>query len=347
MIRISRSFIQGVRAAQSAPDLHYYLQSAIKLEHSTIPPYLTALFSLKPGTNREIAALIRSIVIEEMLHMTIAANILIATGGRPQINTREFIPTYPGPLPMNIGSGLIVGIEAFSLELTKKVFMAIEEPEKPIPIAPPSLFAAAEPEYGTIGEFYDAVKQKIRDLGQSIFVQAAAPPQVIDNRWFPASDLFLITGPDTACQAIDIIKIEGEGTSTDPFQSGRDPAHYYKFGEIVNGRGIVQTPTGYAYDGPPIPFDAAGVWPLRPNCRITDFPEGSQARNRIERFANAYATLLNSLHLTCNGHPEQLQTAIGIMYDLRVFAVALMQTDIGNGQTAGPSFEYVQTQTGA
>ena len=36
------------------------------------------------------------------------------------------------------------------------------------------------------------------------------------------------------------------------------------------------------------------------------------------------------------------------MYDLRVQAVALMQTDIGgnSSQTVGPSFEYVDTQGG-
>jgi hypothetical protein len=47
---------------------------------------LPAMFSLKPCTNHEIAALIRSIVIQEMLCMTISANILITIAGRPQIN---------------------------------------------------------------------------------------------------------------------------------------------------------------------------------------------------------------------------------------------------------------------
>jgi hypothetical protein len=37
-----------------------------------------------------------------------------------------------------------------------------------------------------------------------------------------------------------------------------------------------------------------------------------------------------------------------MMYDLRVQAVALMQTDTGDGtgQTVGPSYEYVQVQGG-
>ncbi|HVK54526.1 MAG TPA: ferritin-like protein, partial [Burkholderiales bacterium] len=135
MIKLQRSIVHGINAATKKEDLHEYLQNAVMLEHSTIPPYLTAMFSLKPGVNDMIANMIRSIVVEEMLHMTIVANILIAIGGHPQINTRGFVPKYPGPLPMSIGGAdFTVGIEAFSKELVQNTFMKIEEPEEPIPI---------------------------------------------------------------------------------------------------------------------------------------------------------------------------------------------------------------------
>ena len=42
-------------------DLRVALANAIKLEFSTIPPYLTALYTIKQGTNNEIASLIRGI----------------------------------------------------------------------------------------------------------------------------------------------------------------------------------------------------------------------------------------------------------------------------------------------
>jgi hypothetical protein len=350
VIKLDPGIIRGIQSAQTAEDLHKYLRNSVKLEHSTIPPYLTAMLSLKPGTNEEIAGLIRSVVVQEMLHMTIAANILIAIGGNPQINTKAFVPDYPGPLPMNIESGLIVGIEAFSIPVVENVFMAIEEPEVPIPVKPPSLLAmeAAEPEYATIGEFYDAMKEQICKLGQPIFVRTTAPPQVVSSRWFPPQKLFVIEGPASACRAIDVIKIEGEGTSTLPYESPDDPAHYYKFGEIAAGRHVIQTPTGFAYDGMPILFDPSGVWPLRPNCKIADFAVGTQARTRIERFAYSYTSLLNALHEAFNGRPEKLDAAFGLMYDLRVEAVSLMQTDTGDGSglTVGPSFEYVDAPGG-
>jgi hypothetical protein len=350
MIRLDPGIISGIRSAQTAEDLHKYLRNAVKLEHSTIPPYLTAMFSLKAGTNESIARLIRSVVVQEMLHMTIASNILIAIGGNPEINTKAFVPDYPGPLPMNIGKGLIVGIEAFSIALVENVFMAIEEPEVPIPVKPPSLLAMAaeEPEYATIGEFYDAIKEQICKLGQSIFVHTTAPPQVVSSRWFPPEKLFTIEGPASACRAIDVIKIEGEGTTSVPYQSPDDPAHFYKFGEIAAGRRVIQTRAGFAYDGAPILFDPSGVWPLRPNCKIADFAVGTQARTRIERFAYSYTSLLNALHDAFNGHPEKLDAAFGLMYDLRVEAVSLMQTDTGDGSglTVGPSFEYVDALGG-
>lgn len=353
MIRLHKSVIEGIRAADTPAKLHRYLQNAIELEHSTIPPYLTAMLSLRAGRNRRIAELIRRIVIEEMLHMSIAANILIAIGGRPQINTPQFVPDYPGPLPMQIGDGLIVGIEAFSMPLVRNVFMAIEQPENEIPVR--ALTGAEdEPEYATIGQFYDAIQEQIRALGDSIFVQPTAPPQVVAPHWFPPDKLYPIVDVETACSAIDLIKIEGEGTSTSPFQSPGDPAHFYQFGSIVHGREIVRVPgqpgepDSYAYAGTAIPFDPDGIWPLLPNCKIADFEPGSQARVRIEQYAYSYSSLLNALHIAFNGAPEKLDAAIGLMYDLRVLAVALMQTvaDPKTGRTVGPSYEYVHVQGG-
>jgi hypothetical protein len=342
MIRLERGVVNAVRAAQDRTELYIWLQKAIELEHSTIPPYLTAMYSLKPGANDGIGRLIRSIVIEEMLHLTIAGNILIAIGGRPAINVPEFIPNYPGPLPMSIGGAdFVVGIEAFSKPLVENVFMKIEEPEHPIPVQ--VLVEEAVPDFATIGEFYEALKAKLAELvalGRPVFT-VGADQQVL--QWFPGAELFPIVDLASASRGIDIIVDQGEGTSTDPFQSPGDPAHYYKFGEILHGRTIVKTETGFAYAGDPIPFDPAGVYPMRPNPKISCFEPGSHARTRVAEFAYAYSSLLNVLHAAFNGAPDRINTALGLMYELRMIAVGLMQTPIdgGGGQTAGPSYEYV------
>ena len=143
MLKIEPAILEQVRSATKASDLYTHLQGAIELEHSTIPPYLTALYSIKKGANREAAAIIRSVVIEEMLHMTIAANTLNAIGGAPEINTSDFIPGYPGTLPMNIHAGFKVGLAPLSRDLISTVFMVIEEPEDPLhfPVHPLALEA--------------------------------------------------------------------------------------------------------------------------------------------------------------------------------------------------------------
>jgi len=89
-------------------DLRCMLQTAIRLEFSTLPPYLTAFFSIREGCNVEVQDLIRSVVLQEMLHMAQAANLLIALGGRPIINSRCFAPVYPGPLPGGVMPGLML-----------------------------------------------------------------------------------------------------------------------------------------------------------------------------------------------------------------------------------------------
>jgi hypothetical protein len=91
------------------------LQAAIELEMSTIPPYLYAAWSVDPGSQGAdpgappadpsgVQGIIKTIAIEEMLHMGIACNMLVSIGGHPQILTRA--PAYPARLPMNIHEGL-------------------------------------------------------------------------------------------------------------------------------------------------------------------------------------------------------------------------------------------------
>lgn len=65
------------------------------------PPYLTALYSIPPGTNSEAYHILRAVVVAEMLHLTLAANILnaacrtarrISTGGRFRLHGCDVNP---------------------------------------------------------------------------------------------------------------------------------------------------------------------------------------------------------------------------------------------------------------
>jgi hypothetical protein len=341
MLKIRRDIIEKVHAAKAGADLHEYLQGAIELEHATIPAYLQALYSIKHDKNTIIAGLLRSIVVEEMLHMAIAANVLNAIGGRPQINKPDFIPRYPGPLPMNIDDGLQVGLAPLSKPLLQKVFMEIEKPEHPQPY--PTRFAAAKAVgYATIGLFYAAIVEKLKELGDGIFT-GKRERQVVGDDWFPAGELFAICDVASAERAIGIIVRQGEGTSTDPLEPDGQPAHYYRFAEIFHGRRLVPDPTiaeKYSYSGAPIPFDETGIWNMVTDPKAESYAEGSTARAYAERFNRIYTNLLNGLHRTFDGEPTRLAQAIGGMYELRLAAEALIEIPAMGGQQAAPTFEY-------
>ena len=114
----------------SRETLHEYLAVALQLEHATIPPYTVALYSIKPGTNLDATNIIRVVAVEEMLHLTLAANILNATGGTPDLVRPDFVPNYPVPLPTG-EKDFEVGIAKFSQE-SVKTFLNIERPaDKP------------------------------------------------------------------------------------------------------------------------------------------------------------------------------------------------------------------------
>ncbi len=68
------------------------LQTAVELEWATIPPYLVAYYSLRPEKNREPASIIKSVFMQEMLHLVLAANILSAMGSGARLGAQN-IPT--------------------------------------------------------------------------------------------------------------------------------------------------------------------------------------------------------------------------------------------------------------
>ena len=100
-------------AIETREDLQQHLQWAIELEHSTLPPYLTALYSIKDGTNQEAVEIIHSVFIEEMLHLTLAANILNAVGGSPNLDYPGIMPSYPTFLAHS-NEAFQVGLSRFS-----------------------------------------------------------------------------------------------------------------------------------------------------------------------------------------------------------------------------------------
>lgn len=338
----------------SIESIRLRLQHAIKLEHATIPAYLTALYSLKPGTNQDVAQILQSIVIEEMTHMALAANVLNAVGGQPIINRPEFVPNYPSKLPEGIRPDVTLGLERLTLPLVKNTFMSLEAPHDPLDPArlkrarhDPHLLLA-DPgglhyewvEYkDTIGEFYRALEADIEALDEGAFVNDRA-------RQLDYAPVIVVTDRKSALEALRLIVDQGEGTDKDPFEKNTAvPAHFYRFEEIVRGRRLIRTPDGTArFDGDPVVFDQASVWPMIPNTKRADIEDGTQAADRLDAFNGAYWRLLNALHDTFNGDPKRFNAAMGLMYEVKATALRLVETPVPGargGVTMGPSFEYM------
>jgi hypothetical protein len=345
MIRLQRSMIAGLEGVAPDPQaVLTALQSAVELEHSTIPPYLYALYSLDADKNAEIAAILLSVVVEEMLHMTLASNVLNALGGSPVIDSPTFIPTYPGPLPGGVQSDLTVHLAPFSMTQLA-TFLQIEEPENPLEF--PTL---AVTDIITIGQFYTAISEAIAALGDGAFVD---PPR---NQVGPdlMDDSIVVTNVATAQQAIQLIIDQGEGTSTSPLAVvGGGYAHYYRYMQIQKGHLLIPTPNGgpdpddqYAYAGPAVPLDASGVYaaPTDPG----PYAPGSASAFANDNFNYTYTSLLSILHLLFNGQATQAQfnTAIGLMMSLKGQAKAMMSGIPNPALITGPTFQYQPVNPG-
>lgn len=113
MLAVKKIMQQGVHSPENLAELRRYLQAAVEIEHLTIPVYLTGMYTIKPESRREggnqyAYEAVQSVVLEEMLHMSLAANLLIAVGGEPEVAHPEFVPKYPSKLPMSADSQEII-----------------------------------------------------------------------------------------------------------------------------------------------------------------------------------------------------------------------------------------------
>jgi CDGSH-type Zn-finger protein len=335
-------------AIDTIESLRKHLQWAIEIEHATLPPYLCALYSIKAGHNREAVEVIHSVFMEEMLHMTLAANLLNAVGGSPRLDHPGILPSFPTVLPHSN--------KAFEVPLAKfspaalEVFLRIERPDEHVGLP-------EDDDFETIGQFYEAIEEALgrlcRELGEDAVFSGDPARQITDELYYGGSGRIIAVGSlESALAALAEIVEQGEGLQhkeiwdgdRDMFHPERgEVAHYFRFNELALGRryrpgDTPQTgPTGERFT---VDWDA--VHNMRANPRAGDYPEGSEIRARLDEFNRSYSGMLHLLHESFNGSPRLLAVATGLMYGLKAEAVRLMEMPTGDGETTvGPSFEYV------
>ncbi|HEV7474182.1 MAG TPA: ferritin-like protein [Pyrinomonadaceae bacterium] len=297
------------------------LQSAICLEFATVPVYLCGMWSIKKQDPSEPAyKAIHGIVMDEMFHMALACNMLTTIGGTPQLNTRDFVPKYPGPLPGGVRPSLRIALTGLTKDVLEHSYMQIE-----YPAGGPIEFFRGET-YPTIGEFYDAILEAFRQLPSA---------EITGTRQLTRGEkLFAIHTLADAEKAITRIKREGEGTSQSPFSTdfGPELAHYYKFGELWHGHKFVRNSAGrWNYDG-----DSLGLFPeVYPMAEV---PAGGYSESAD--FDAQFTNMLNHLQQAwATGKVEELTSAVSAMRQLDVPALKLIETPIAGGTgNYGPDF---------
>lgn len=333
--------------ADDPEDLARALQVAIELEHATIPPYLCALFSIRPGTNRHVEALLRSVVTQEMGHLVMAANLLVSLGGAPALGEPGFVPRYPGPVPGGLANGLTLRLRRLSIEQIRDVFLPIERPSVlSRMLGHDQTGGPTFREPHTIESLYEGIERSLTALAGNQRISFGNVDRQITN-WLGAERTDPILDLDTALNQLDLIVRQGAGTGPDdPTDAdgtdGGDAelAHYYRFTEIIEGRALVNDGARWAYDGDVIPLDEDGILPMVDDPEITKFEPGSRARFEAESFSNSYRALLAALHDAFNGRPARFDDALALMHNVAILGRRLAATPLadGSGENAGPVF---------
>lgn len=335
--------------------LCHHLYQAALVELSTIPLYLYAAYSIQtqgydqwaPGISAFRA--IRSVVIEEMLHLSLARNLLIAVGGWDLLSfyDRDVVPSYPTPMLHRVPE-LTLQLEPCSQSLTTTVFMPLELPEK----------AGAPPQphrYNTIGQFYDAIREGLLTLSNDPDLWTDNRPDLQYSATYWNQDgggsPIVVYDQTTALQAIDTIVEQGEGAKPDDELVPLDPvdpvlgltelSHYGKFKRIAEN------------------IDQIGdVWPVPLNPKAADFArecggDDAPVARLAVLFNASYSyvlALIDKLFTTSRTttNPGQVsprygleRTFIGSMNGLLYpIAALLVSQRLPNGMHAAPPFEF-------
>ena len=353
----------------SVDELCKHLHAALQLEHATIPLYLTALYSIQPGTNSVGYHIIRTVVVEEMLHLTLAANILNAVGGTPGLAHADFVPEFPTVLPDG-ETDFEVSRQRFSKEAVE-MFLRIERPARPSGDSArhirrkrtrqgllPAAHVADDHElhFYSIGEFYQDIGQALvslqkekRKQGEELFIGDPARQVTPEYYYSGGGHVIPVTDLESAQGAIRLISEQGEGIGGGIFDYEGELSHYYRFQQLILGRYYQPGDQPDHPSGGPVDVDWDAVYPVKTNARLTDYPEGSEVRAAAAAFNGCYKDFLALLAAALSGQPFLLIDAVGDMFRIKETACQLMRNPIDDagGVNAAPTFEMATPGTEA
>jgi hypothetical protein len=315
---------------------------------------LCALYSIVDRSTFA-ANLVRSVVVEEMLHMALVSNLMNAIGAEPSL-APEVLPLYPGYIPHHAAGGPYIQLQRLSPALARKVFMAIEKPEPDEPRTP-----AEGDRFRTIGQFYKAIENGVEtcvDHHPHLFENDRAGLQRSDTYFGGGGgELVVVHDLKTAKQALTEITEQGEGAPRQrpPLPGEERHAGADHYGTRPDGTygPIIGTPWELSHyrkfqqlaDGDvPVP----DTYPMQANP-ASERLEGP-ARGLAELFDGCYTLVVGALQRSFTT-PATDTNFFGLAFPVMQFvlprlATLLMQTPVERGgdpelgPTAGPAFVY-------
>jgi CDGSH-type Zn-finger protein/uncharacterized Fe-S cluster protein YjdI len=225
------------------------LAEAAEVEHCLMCSYLYAAFSLKQHAGEDLLpeelsavkrwrAEIVAVATEEMLHLALVNNLLIAIGSRPHYRHYNF-PAYAGQFPADVAVALL----PFDAE-TLDHFIYVERPsqasehdggtiEKPAysrDLMRTDLATDVPCDYETVGELYRTIAESISylaaELGEEgLFVGEKGAQLTAQDVFLPG--LCSIASEADALAALALIVEQGEGSVV-----CKETSHYARFRTI-------------------------------------------------------------------------------------------------------------------
>lgn len=353
----------GLHPIKDTNDLYTYLYAALQLEHATIPVYLTALYSIHPGTNIDAVQIIRVAAVEEMLHLTLSANILNAVGGKVDLTKPDFIPTFPTRLPDG-EKDFEINRYAFS----RKALDMFLQIERPASTKKDNLLASGnalikraqgqitllptvksddgeELHYYSIGEFYHAIEEALerfckKDGEENVFCGSNDKQITSEYYYSGGGEIIPVYDLKSAKAAIKLITEQGEGFIGEIFDSEKEIAHYYRFQQLSMEQYYSKDDQPNQPTGNVIEVDWKAAYPIKDNVSLEDLPKGSEVYTAAVEFNKAYKSFLAELTKAFNGKPEELLLAVGNMFHIKNKAIELVRNPIPNSEYhAAPTFE--------
>ena len=350
-------------------DVWWLLSEAAQLEHMIMCQYLFAAFGLKQGTDEGLTAeeaevvarwreTLLSIAVDEMLHLTLVANLSTAIGAAPTFGRPNFPQRsgyFPSPIQLDLLPFGEPALQHF-LYLERPEGMERQDARGFVPTAParePLTAGETMPrgqEYATIGHLYrgigDGLQTLVAGIGEeAVFVgspRAQATPEL-----FHWPELIAVTDLTSASAAVAKIIEQGEGSRCDWRNAhyGRFLALFQEYQEL-RARNAAFEPTRpvlAAYTRQP--FDNPAPVPIIAEPRTRDLAHlAALAYELVQQTLNRFFTHTDETD-------QQLATLIGVAVGLmsgvlRPLATELTKLPVGPphaGCTAGFAFEMSYT----